>query len=77
MFVSALRLTSVENVLENQLRSLVVEGRHSCQELEQTHAERPPVHHAVWQGAGGTKKQEGMRIERQAANIYILPVSVT
>lgn len=40
--------TSVENILEDQLGSLVVEGRHSSEKLKETHSQRPPVHHAVW-----------------------------
>lgn len=30
--------TSVENILEDQLRGLVVKGWYTCEELEQTHA---------------------------------------
>lgn len=45
-------MTSVENILEDELRSFVVERRHSGEELEQTHAQRPPVHHEV---CGGTE----------------------
>lgn len=41
------RPTSVENILEDQLRGLVVEGRHTSEELKETHPQRPPVHHAV------------------------------
>lgn len=50
-------LTSVENVLEDQLRRLVVEGRDAREELEQTHAEGPPVHHEVW---GQQQQSEGV-----------------
>lgn len=41
------RPTSVENILEDQLRSLVIEGWQSSEKLKETHPQRPPVHHAV------------------------------
>lgn len=42
-------LTSVQNILEDQLRRLVVEGWYAREELEQTHAQGPPVHHELWE----------------------------
>lgn len=47
-------MTSVENILEDELRSFVVEWRYSSEELEQAHAQRPPVHHEVY----GRRKQD-------------------
>lgn len=50
-------MTSVENILEDELRSFVVERRHAGEELEQAHAQRPPVHHDV---CGGRKHDHGL-----------------
>lgn len=48
-------LTSVKNILEDQLRRLIIERWDTCEELEQTHAKGPPVHHEVW--VRGQKQQ--------------------
>ena len=49
MMTSPLTLTTVENVLEDELWRLVVEGRNTRAELEETHAQRPPVDAVTWQ----------------------------
>lgn len=43
-------MTLVENILEDELRSFVIERRHSGEELKQAHAQRPPVHHEICAG---------------------------
>lgn len=48
-------LTSVKNILEDQLRRLIIERWDTGEELEQTHAKGPPVHHEVW--VWGQKQQ--------------------
>lgn len=52
-------MTSVENILEDELRSFVVERRYSSEELEQAHSQRPPVHHEVC----GRRKQDRSLIQ--------------
>lgn len=48
MTYSSSILTSVKNILEDQLRRLVIERRDAREELKQTHAQGPPVHHELW-----------------------------
>lgn len=39
--------TSIQDVLEDKLWRLIVEGRDACEELKQAHPQRPPVHHHI------------------------------
>lgn len=50
--------TSVQNILEDQLGRLVIEWRHTCEELEKTHTKRPPIHHEVCPGRRRQQQQQ-------------------